>query len=397
MKKILIVTSTFPKDASDVVTARFVFDLASALTGYFDVSVLCQHSPRLKEYSAWGKLKIYRFKYFWPEKMQLLSSGRGMLNDLKANIFACLQIPFFLIAQRSAAQKIIKAEGIEIVNSHWLVPSGLSSASIKKKLNFKHIVTIHAADVFLLKNLKTLGKQLAKYIIRKSDYILPVSSYINDQTQELTSTLITRRQVIPMGVNSDFTGKTPKNRDNNSSMLRLFFAGKLIEKKGLIYLLQALKFLNDKEISLKIAGGGPLENELKKYVKDNSLCKRVEFLGWVANNKLAGHILEADLLVVPSIIDRRGETEGMPVVILEAMALSKPVLASDVSGIADIVKDDFNGWLTIPKDAKSISDKLIHITQLTNMDYYAQNALNTAKEYEYPNIAYKYAQIFNEA
>jgi glycosyltransferase involved in cell wall biosynthesis len=397
MKRFLIVTSTFPRNNSDAVTARFVFDLAKSLSEFYSVYVLCPHAAGLPLYEEWDGLKVYRFRYFFPQGCQFLSSGSGMLSDLKNNIFAFFQIPFFLVAQFFAVGKIIRKEKIDIVNSHWIIPQGFILAISKVFLKFTHVLTVHAADIFALKRCRFIGSQLVRFILKRTDLVLPVSNFIKEQILEVSRNSKIKSSIIPMGVNETFFKSSAKVRAKDDCGLKMLFVGKMVEKKGLRYLLEALNVLKSENLSfyLEVIGGGPLEAELKSYVQELGLGGKVNLLGWIANEKLPRYLATNDIVVVPSIFDKKGETEGMPVVILEAMAMARPVLASRISGIPDIVCDGYNGWLVEPKSSLELANKIREISRL-DLEMFGANALRTAKEFTCRKTALNYKKVIDE-
>ena len=97
-----------------------------------------------------------------------------------------------------------------------------------------------------------------------------------------------------------------------------------------------------------------------------------------------------DVIVVPSVFDRKGETEGMPVVIQESMACGIPVLASKISGIPDIVKNGENGWLVKPADELSLANKMEEVMSLENLEGFRKQAIKTSKNNSYLRIAERY-------
>jgi glycosyltransferase involved in cell wall biosynthesis len=394
-KNLLIVTTTFPSSKDDKVSARFVFDLARALTVPFNVHVLAPSSPDAKGSEYMDGVRVHRFKYFIPASLQLLTTGDGILSNMKKNIFLILQLPFLLISELIYAIHIIKKEKIDVVNSHWIIPQGLIVAFIKKPLRIKHILTVHAADIFTLKRWGFMGRILARYIVKRSDKVMAVSNYIKSVIDELVEKEYDFT-VMPMGVRVDvFNGKkSGEDKIEESTAdksLKILFVGKMAEKKGLKFLLDALSIIKNKSRSFKldIIGGGFLESSLKSYTSQLGLDEDVHFYGWIANERLPDFYKNCDIVAVPSIFDKKGETEGMPVVVLEAMAMSRPVLGSHISGIPDIVTDGYNGWLTAPGDAKQIADKIESIYDL-NKDMYKENAYKTAEKFTYEKVAAKY-------
>ena len=199
-KNVLVFASTFPRWRSDPIAARFVYDLSKELSEYFNISVLTPHTPESEKYEEWDGLKIIRFPYFFPLKLQALVNGTGMLSCLKNNKLAATQIPFFIICQAVALYKTVKRHKIDVVNSHWMIPQGFIAALLKPILGFKHILTIHAAGLFALRRLP-FGKQMARVIVKNTDSIYCVSSYNHQVLGDLIETEV-HTHVLPMGIHT---------------------------------------------------------------------------------------------------------------------------------------------------------------------------------------------------
>jgi glycosyltransferase involved in cell wall biosynthesis len=396
MKKLLILTSTFPKSKDDAVSARFVFDLAKALCRFYDVHVLVPHSTGLLRYEESEGLKIHRFIYFLPLRLQILGSGEGLLSDLKSNLLAYLQIPCFLMFQCLATINVVIKHKIDIVNTHWIVPQGLVCALIGSLLKFNHVLTVHAADIFTLKRYGILGTYICRFILKRTDIMLPVSNYIKEQVREVSHKDITSH-IIPMGVDTN-KFKYTEDKDSLRAKFKLsniftfLFVGKFSEKKGIEFLIKASAILQEKGYKFKLilVGGGPLYNHIAKLVEAYGVSDNVRFLGWTKNELLPEIYSLGDVIVVPSVFDRKGETEGMPVVIQESMACGIPVLASEISGIPDIVKNGENGWLIKPADELSLANKMEEVMDLESLDGFRKQAIKTAKNNSYLRIAERY-------
>ncbi|MFA5100983.1 MAG: glycosyltransferase [Candidatus Omnitrophota bacterium] len=392
-KKILIVTSTFPRDPQDRVTARFVFDLAEALTATYDVFVLAPGAAGVARREESGNMHIERFNYFFPARWQALSSGEGMIRDVKKNFFALLQVPCYLIAQIAGIRRMVKKYDIAIVNAHWLIPSGLSLALANSKRAFTGCVTVHAADIFALRKARSLGRAVLHFILKRTARVLPVSSYIKTIVDEVNGSTVANQTIIPMGANLNFTNAQSLPGTGADKSLKLLFIGKLIEKKGVAHLLDAISILKQKGINIRaqIVGGGPLEQRLKALAAILGINDRVEFSGWIKNEELPKYFRGNVVLVVPSVFDRKGETEGMPVVIAESLSCGVPVLASRISGIPDVIKDGYNGWLVEPADAAALASRIQAIAMIA-LDDFRAHARASARDLDYKTIAARYRE-----
>lgn len=405
--KLLVITTTFPlrKDAS---TPAFVYELSKHLVDEgLDTYVLAPHGPGAKKFEVWDEMKIYRFPYFFPLKYQKLVDGSGILPNLRKSNLAKIQLPFLFISQLYYSMKIIKKENIDIVHSHWIISSGLVGAICKKVFGTKHLLTEHAAGLIAL-NKVPFKSPLAGFILSNCDSISVVSSYVYDKLLEsvppkMLNDTKHKIEIISMGVNTtQFKVIKDKNglkkKYNVLSKNVLLFIGRLAEKKGLIYLINALPDIISKapDTILIVCGNGPLKKDYEKLVKKNEMDNFVKFTGYVTENEKIDYISIADLLIVPSIVTHDGDTEGLPVVILEGLSMGKPIIASDVGGIKDVIKTGVNGFLVEQKDSKIIAEKVLELIYNKELILqFSKSALITAKYYDWNNIGKKYYSYLN--
>ncbi len=394
---LLISTSTFPLMTGDA-TPRFVWDLARHLTLYFpEVHVL---APQAKEAPAEDRREsvfIHRFAYFFPRKCQALCYGSGISQNLRNAPWLWLQVPFFLAAQLHSTVKIASKDRISVVNSHWLLFQGLTAGLAKRRSTFRHVCHVHAAELYALKRLpRRVGRATARTIVRRCDLVICESSYVRSSLQELTQ-MEFPSQISCMGVDANLFVPTPSPR--RPSATKILFVGRLVEKKGVEYLIRAMPYLLARfpGLSLTIVGGGMLEQNLKNLAGRLSLIgKNVQFTGPQPHEKIVEMMRECDVFVVPSIVDSKGETEGMPTVLLEAMAAGKKVVASNVNGIPDVVTDGVNGWLVEPADSEQLASAIERALHHTD-EKIVNAAVETARQYHWPVLAKRYAAWLKDA
>lgn len=142
----------------------------------------------------------------------------------------------------------------------------------------------------------------------------------------------------------------------------------LVERKGVKYLIEALELVNKTfEANLTIVGEGSEKPNLKALVKEKALEDKVNLTGKVTQAQLEDYYCKCDIFVLPAITDSKGDTEGLGVVLLEAMAYQKPVIGSELGGIPDIIKNGFNGLLVPEKDSAKLADAILQILQKPEM------------------------------
>ena len=155
------------------------------------------------------------------------------------------------------------------------------------------------------------------------------------------------------------------------------YVARLSEEKGILNFLQAIPIvLKRKDFSNFVIGGdGPLTSEIKEYVNNSNLNNKVKLVGWIPREELPSYLNELKLLVLPSF------SEGLPNILLEAMACGTPILATPVGTIPDIIKDGETGFLLETNDPKHIADKIVELLNEPELlEKVSANAYKWAKQ-----------------
>lgn len=175
----------------------------------------------------------------------------------------------------------------------------------------------------------------------------------------------------------------------------ILFVGRLVEQKGVEYLLRALSFVKEKfpRVSLKIVGDGELRPALERLCKNLMLSRQVEFLGWKTEEELTMSYKKAQVVIVPSIYEPFGMTA------LEALACQRPVVASRVGGLRDIVLHGKTGFLAEPKDDLDLAQwimTLLSSTDLRNEMGKAGREFVIENGYTWPQIAEQFMALYEQ-
>lgn len=359
----MVLTTTFPRWEDDQ-TPGFVYDLSKRLRGEgFEIVILAPHHYGAKINEEMDHMMVYRFPYFYPTRYQKLCYEGGILPNIKRSYLAKIQVPFLIVAELYNIIKLIKQQKIDIIHSHWIVPSGLLGCIVSKITGLPHITTAHAGDVFTIEHSNYL-KVIGKFILKNSDKITVNSTFTKNSALNIYRNLNSSKiEIIPMGVDTSIFCPKNKTEITHKSEYIIFSVGRLVEKKGIEYLIKAIPFVLNKlhNVRLVIGGSGPLENDLKKLVVNLNLSTSVIFTGYIKNLDLPKYYASSDVFVLPSIKTAGGDTEGLGVVLLEAMACGLPVIGSNLGGITDIIENGKNGFLVEDKNPEDIADKIIKL------------------------------------
>jgi glycosyltransferase involved in cell wall biosynthesis len=163
--------------------------------------------------------------------------------------------------------------------------------------------------------------------------------------------------VIPMGVDSYTMFLPPPDGTAREGLL---FVGRLVDKKGVEYLIQALPRVLETHPTeiLTIIGSGPLQQSLMDSCRSLAISDRVSFLGSLVNTEIPKYLQSSAVTVFPSVVTDDGDQEGTPVAIMEALSCECSLVVSDYPGARDIIEDGINGYLVAQKSPDQIAQKI---------------------------------------
>ena len=370
-KKLLVTTSTFPRWEKDT-DPPFVYELSRRLANSFDITVLAPNYPGALTREEMSGIQVHRFRYFL-KKLEILAGSEGILPTLKKNVLFNFLVPFFLIGEFWALVKLTKKIKPDIIHAHWILPQGFIAALAKKITGVPFVVTTHGGDIYGLQG--KFATALKRYALHNAANVTIVSKDIQQTIiKKFGKNILTG--VISMGVDSQLFHPDKKDlslrEKNKISGPFLLFVGRLTEKKGVRYLIEAMVSVlkNSPETKLMLIGTGELHHEISRLVVSLGLQENVIFTGAIPNNKLPKYFATADIFIGPSIQAEGGDTEGFGLTFVEAGMSGCFVVASDVGGISDIIEDGKTGFLVREKDPDAIADTLCNILkQIDTLSY----------------------------
>ncbi len=353
--KILLVTSSFPRRPGDW-AGVFILSLGRGLAAHgHDVTVLCPHAPGLPINEEMDGVRVERFRYAWPEWVQTLAYGGGMLPNVRQNpLRLALVVPYILAL--GMRMKKLRAR-YDIINAHFLIPQGITA----RLFGIRAVISLHGSDVNL--NLGGMGGRLFGWILSRASAVTANSRATAQRIAGLVPA--ERLRIIPMGVDAATFGRSGGTTRvfAEGGRLGLVCVGRLIPLKGQRYLIGALPAVRREfpHATITLVGGGPDRDSLFQYARELGVSDAVRFAGEVPHERIADLLAENDVFVLPSIVTDSGQTEGLGTVLLEAMAAGLPVVGSAVGGIPDIIADGKNGLLVPERSPEAIARAVLTI------------------------------------
>jgi glycosyltransferase involved in cell wall biosynthesis len=343
---LLFLTQTYPRFDGDT-AGPFIRDLARGLVRGGDrLTVLTPHAEGVAESWQDDGIEVVSFRYA-PERHEVLGYGRSLEADERVKARAALAAPLYALAARQAIRRQLGRRPFDLVHAHWIVPNGLVAAAAGGRTPLA--IGLHGSDVFLAE--KRGVRTLARWALSRARLLTGCSPELVDRVRALGFPA-ERSRVIPYGVDVDAFSPLPERRPIWRRRLGipegaplLLGVGRMATKKGFQILIEILPALlgEHPELRAVLAGGGDLLERFRAAARPWG--ERVHLPGPVLRDTLPDLYRAADLFVLPAVHDAKGNVDGLPNVILEAMASGLPVVASGISGVPLAVEEGRTGRL----------------------------------------------------
>jgi colanic acid/amylovoran biosynthesis glycosyltransferase len=252
-------------------------------------------------------------------------------------------IHLIYLAEACRIQLWLSAAGINHLHAHF----GTNSAEVAMLAHAlggpSWSFTVHGPEEFDKSHQINLAEK-----VRQSAFVVAISSYGRSQLYRLIEHQYWGKvKVVHCGLDRSFyeVASTQGIRSR-----RFVCVGRLCEQKGQLLLLEAAKSVAEKraDFELVLAGDGEMRADIESFIAKNQLRSIVRVTGWIDSASVRDEILAARALVLPSF------AEGLPVVIMEAMALSRPIISTYVAGIPELVHPQQHGWLVPAGNVKAL-------------------------------------------
>lgn len=352
--RILYIVSAYSRTDDDVITPWLSETIRHLRARGVEVEVLAPSYRGLADQTI-GDVRVHRFRYA-PRRWEDLTHDQTAPDRVRERPAYLSLVPGYVVAGSVAAARLARSGRFDVLHVHWPIPHGVIGLAAKQASGLPLVSTFHGVELTWTARKMPWLRPFLRGLIRASDAVTANSSH----TERLIRAEYGRDVVrVPFGAAFEATGASGIGRRSPGQAgeaFRLLFVGRLVERKGLTHLLDAVASLRGRRsVELDIVGDGPLRAALEGRVAELGLADAVRFRGFVSAEELAGRFADADAFVLPAVEDAKGDVEGLGVVLIEAQMHGLPVIASESGGIVDIVEHERTGLLVPPGDAPRLA------------------------------------------
>lgn len=302
-----------------------------------------------------------------------------------------IEMASYLVSAYVKAGKLAKKRKFDICHVFFGIPSGPIGYRLKKKYGIPYVVRLGGGDIpgaqkryaFIY---KLVGMPLRK-IWKNADAVIANSEGLLLRAKKFSESA--NFKIISNGVDEKYYNKRPRN-DRNQEVIRILFVSRLIEGKGIQYVIPAMKRINEKsekKVLLDIVGDGPYKDALSHVINECDVGEYVTLYGQKRKNELLEFYNQADLFILPSI------SEGMPNVVLEAMSMGLPIVMTPCEGSKELVTN--NGIIaSIETFQDTMLELILNEDKRKNMGMNSRN--NILKYFTWNITARQYETLFEK-
>lgn len=349
----LFVVSAFPRSADDVITPWMVETIRRLRDLGVNVEVLAPAYRGAGGGEVHG-ISVHRFRYA-PRAFETLTHDQTAPDRIRERPLFSLLVPGYLTGGCLAAMRLARSGKYDVIHVFWPLPHGLIGLAGKLAGGIPLVTTFFGVELTWLAKGFSPFRPVVRWIVRTSDAVTTISRH----TARLLEDCVrgANPETIPFGAAAPEPSERAVRPDERrqEGTFTVLFVGRLVERKGVHVLLEALHRLPPgSPVRAEIVGSGPEQDRLKSDIARLGLESRVEMTGAVSPEELGRRFSACDVFVLPAVRDAKGDEEGLGVVLLEALAHGKPVIASESGGITDIVIHERTGLLVAPNDPDAL-------------------------------------------
>ena len=367
--KVLVIGSVYPRFQEDAEVPWLRTSIAHLKKAGVEIQVLAPAYKGLKSHDIDGT-HVNRFRYA-PASWEILTHEEGAPSKMASKPWLQLLAIPYIINGFFQCIRICRKWRPDVIHAHWPFPHAYIALGAAKLFKIPLVLNFHGAELLLIRKKKWV-KPLLKFAIGQAQAIFANSSFTAGKIKALRNVDVEwspygttlEGASLPLAPAADAASATPSRGGTPqrpephaiNNKFKILFVGRHIERKGICYLIEAAKYLPRDKFEIRIVGVGDLTEQLKQQAAAVNEGAEIIFTGKLSPEDLANEYKTANVFTLPAIVDHKGDTEGLGVVLIEAMELGLPIVASNVGGIPDVVVDGESGILVPEKNPAALAD-----------------------------------------
>lgn len=398
-----MVTSSYPRFPGDPV-GTFMEPIARGVAARgHEVHVVAPWHPLVARAGVEQGVRFHFYRYvprFFPHAFGYAGALRA---DVHLRLSALAVTPVAVAAGIRAAHRVARRLNATVMHGHWVVPGGFV-ARLAAGPSMPLVVSLHGSDVYVAER-HALVRRAAAGVFRRAAWTTACSADLSTRAVAMGADP-QRSSVLPYGVDTARFRPDAEARREVRARFHIaddarivFAAGRLVRKKGFEYLIGAAGRLAARWPGLQvvIAGDGDLAGELRALADGSGAAHVVRFLGSIHQHDMPSLLAAADVVAVPSVRDDAGNVDGLPNVVMEALASGTPLVATAAGGIASVAEDGRTALIVPERDPETLADAIDAL--LSDPDRRAALGLAARREvcdrYTWEHLAERLEQIYD--
>lgn len=354
--RVCFVVSTFPRFEGDPEVPWLLETVRRLRAKGVEVEIFASSYEGMEPHLLEG-IPVHRFRYFF-RRWESLTHNEGATNKVQLSpLYKLLALPYILFGALSMI-RFCRGRKFDVFQAHWPFPHALF-AWIGARLHGARLSLRFYGTELVLAEKMSLVRSFIRAFMKRADTVDAISTYTASRAREIYAREVA---IIPYGSHLEISVDAGGPADP-SKRREILFVGRLVERKGVEYLVRAMPLVRDRGVDahLTVAGSGHWEKVIRAAIEEVGAAELVTMAGRVSDEEKARLYKTCDVYVHPAIVDPRGDTEMLGVVLIEAMAYARPLIASDVGGIPDVVKDGETGLLVPEKDPEKLAEAIVRV------------------------------------
>ncbi len=355
--KVLYIATAYPRSEKDIITPWLVETVQRLQKNGIKVTMFTSAYRGLGDQTVMGT-RVKRFRYFLA-RWETLTHDETAIDRVQKGLFNKILALFYLIFGTIEIWRFCSKERFDIIHVHWPLPHFIFGYVASRVCSAPVVISFHGAELMAVRNKFRFLRPFLRWAIARADRVTANSNHTVRAIQEIFHRPV---DIIPFG--AAVSSADIRSTDKGVEEKRILFVGRLVERKGVRYLIEAAAQVASRyKIRVDIVGDGPELSRLRRLAEERNLKEVVRFHGRVSAGELPHFYANCDMFVLPAVIDSKGDTEGLGVVLIEAMTYKKPVIASAVGGITDLVIDGQTGLAVPAGDVDALVKAIVRLIE----------------------------------